>query len=181
MVMADQGTLCGRCGCTLDGRGVELGGQLLCALCYGAAQDRLDRQLEQRLTSVALPGAALGAVLGGVLGAALWWWVATKTSVESGLVAAGIGLLVARGAHLGGGGGRNRAGRLLVLLVSALGYLIGWQVLLADRMGQPLELPDLRLLPLHLRAHADGWDAAFLLITVFAGWQSYRLPRGVGR
>ena len=165
----------------LSDEGVALHGRLLCRLCYGHTQSELDRRTEAKLRSVFLPGALIGAVLGSLIGAGFWWLAAERFGVQSGLVAALIGFLSARGAILGGGSGRSGVARGLVLVASVLSYLAAWQMLLASRLGQPISRPDPQLMPLHLTAHFQVWDGLFLACVLIAAFQSYRLPRVIGR
>jgi hypothetical protein len=173
---------CARCQKTLteDDR-VVAGDRVFCRSCYEVLKFELQRAVAQMSADINYPMAALGAILGGIVGIVIWWGFTVLTKIGFGLIAVGIGFLVAQGAVRFAGGKRSRGLQILAVVVGALSFLVAAYLVnmtfineALAQQGRPWRVPFPPLSPgLFYRVLAVNFGVmklVFLAIVIYEAW-----------
>ncbi|MCL2874641.1 MAG: hypothetical protein FWE29_06925 [Defluviitaleaceae bacterium] len=126
--------LCAKCGKELslsettflldsDDENVE---ERVCEECSQSVQD----EYHEQTTDINYIGAILGGLVGAAIGVAVWYLVAIMFDLTIGIIAIGVGFLVAQGAMFASGNKRGMSLQIISLLITAAAlfiaeYLVG--------------------------------------------------------
>lgn len=174
---------CANCGVTIAaGQEVMLqsrSGQAPHIVVCRSCASRLDKALQAETEDVNTPGGLLLGLCAALASAMAWYLVSVKIQAQFGILAVGVGWLVAQAVMFGAGRKRGRALQIISLVIALLTMVLSRYLVLREYAMR--ELGDLPLfLPLDTAANllfdSLKTNPVILLFWAIAMWEAFVLP-----